>query len=60
MERFISWLKEQPVRRAIFKVMGSGKPPLPLITPLVKPLREDAELLREFKDKVYTQYALSA
>lgn len=60
LEQFITWLKEQPTRRAIVKFHGSQLPPLPVLTPEIKPLREDPELLNVFKENIYRQHALPA
>jgi len=58
VEKYIAWIKTQPDRHAQLKI--GQRPPIPIVTPFVKPLRVREKDIRTLKERVYQRYALPA
>ena len=58
VEKYIAWIKTQPDRHAQLKI--KQRPPIPIVTPFVKPVKVREKDVRALKEKVYRRCALPA
>ncbi|RLG54090.1 MAG: hypothetical protein DRN95_08950, partial [Candidatus Hydrothermarchaeota archaeon] len=58
VEKYIAWIKTQPDRHAQLKI--KQRPPIPIVTPFVKPVKVREKDIRTLKERVYRRYALKA